>query len=226
LLAVEWINSTFYNQLIFQSMFFLRIPILCLFFLLEINFINAQNVGIGTATPAQKLEVAGVVRLAPEAHNGTTLSRLITVDENGDIGANPETGFPVLDAVAYDLSGQVIKSNASCQVDLPGPIINHTLVSSFKFFTPCNLSAAAIVVNFKRYGASGNYAFTYSLGNVTSTTITNTNTINIPWNVGCGARTLTITLNTGTNELTFSVAGAGTVGLYLHSGRTALLRWI
>lgn len=207
-------------------MFFLRIPILCLCFLLEINFINAQNVGIGTATPAQKLEVAGIVRLVPEAHNGATLNRLITVDENGDLNANPELGLPVLDAVAYELSGQVIKPNASCQIDLPGPVADHTLVSSFKFFTPCNLSAAAIVVNFKRYGTSGNYAFTYSLGNVTSTTIANTSTINIPWDVGCGARILTITLNTGTNGLTFSVAGAGTVGLYLHSGRTALFRWI
>jgi hypothetical protein len=207
-------------------MFFFKMPICCFLSLVGINVVNAQNVGIGTTAPAQKLEVAGIVRLAPEAHNGTTLNRMLTVDASGDVNANPEVGFPVLDAVAYELSGQVIKPNANCQLDLPGPIANHTLVSSFKFFTPCDLSAEPITVNFKRYGTGGNYSFTYFSGNATSTTVTNTATINIPWNVGCGARTLTVTLNTGTNGLTFSVAGTGVVGLYLHSGRTALLRWL
>jgi hypothetical protein len=206
-------------------MLFSKIPNFCLFFLLGITYLSAQNVGIGTAAPAQKLEVVGIVRLAPEAHNGTTLNRLITVDGNGDINANPEIGFPALDAVAYEISGQVIKPSASCQVDLPGPVANHTLVSSFKFYTTCDASAELITVNFKRYGTGGNYSFTYFSGNATSTTITNTSTINIPWNVGCGARTLTLVLNTGTNGLTFSVAGSGVVGLYLHSGRTALFKW-
>jgi hypothetical protein len=207
-------------------MFHLNIPLFCLLLFLQLNFLNAQNVGIGTPTPAQKLEVAGIVRLDPEAHNGTTMNRMLTVDANGDINANPEIGFPSLDAVAYDLSGQVIKPNASCQIDLPGPVASHALISSFKFFTPCDASAEPITVNFKRYGTGGNYSFTYFSGNATSTTITNTSTINIPWNVGCGNRTLTVVLNTATNGLTFSVAGTGVVGLYLHSGRTALLRWL
>lgn len=207
-------------------MFSSRIPIFCFLFLTQLTCMSAQNVGIGTATPAQKLEVAGIVRLDPEAHNGTSLNRMITVDANGDINANPEVGFPALDAVAYEISGQVIKPTASCQLDLPGPVASHTLVSSFKFFTPCDLSAEPITVNFKRYGTGLNYSFTYFSGNATSTTVSNTNTINIPWNVGCGARTLTVTLNTATNTLTFAVAGSGVVGLYLHSGRTALFRWL
>lgn len=80
-----------------------------LFLVCSMNLLNAQNVGIGTTNPAQKLEVVGIVRLEPEAHIGTTLNRLITIDANGDISANPETGLAVQDAVTYDLSGQVIK---------------------------------------------------------------------------------------------------------------------
>jgi hypothetical protein len=219
-------NFVFSNQLIAQNMFHLKIPIFCLFLLLEANFLNAQNVGIGTATPAQKLEVTGIVRLAPEGHTGTTLNRLITVDANGDINANPEIGFPALDAVTYDLSGQVIRPTASCQIDLPGPFAGHAVISSLKLFTPCDLSAEPLIVNFKRYGTGGNYAFTYSTGNATSTTISNTTSVSIPWNVGCGSRTLTIVLDPATNGLTLSVAGTGVVGLYLHSGRTTLLRWL
>mgnify|MGYP000087987746 CR=1 FL=1 len=202
-----------------------KIPIFCVLFLLEISFINAQNVGIGTAVPAQKLEVAGIVRLVPKSHNGTTLNRLITIDADGDINANPETGFPALDAVSYDLSGQVIKPNMSCQVNLPGPIMEHTVIGSFKFFTSCNGTVEPLIVNFKRYGGySTGHAFTYSIGNGATTTIVNTNTVNIPWNTGCSNETLTITLDLVTNNLTFSVVGG--LGLYLHSGRTTLLRWL
>lgn len=226
MVRLEGVSPSLNHYLTIRCMFFFRIPIFCLFLLLEVNVINAQNVGIGTTTPAQKLEVAGIVRLDPEAHSGTSLNRMLTVDANGDINANPETGFPTLDAVAYDISGQVIKPNANCQLDLPGPIADYTVASSFKFFTSCDLSSEPITVNFKRYGTGGNYSFTYYSGNATSTTVTNTNTINIPWNVGCGARTLTVTLDTATNSVTFSVAGSGVVGLYLHSGRTTLLRWL
>lgn len=102
---------------------------------------------------------------------------------------------------------------------------NHTVVGSFKLYTTCDASAEPIVVNFKRYGTGLNYAFTYTLGNATSTTSTNS-VVTIPYNFGCGNRFLTIALNPATNELNISVSGTGVVGLYLHSGRTTLLRWL
>lgn len=197
----------------------------CFLFLSSISLLHAQNVGIGTTNPVQKLEVVGIVRLEPESHVGTTLNRLVTIDSDGDVSANLETGLGVQDAVTYDLSGQVIKPTVAVPIDLPGPIANYTVVGSFKFYTTCDGSAEPIVVNFKRYGTGGSYAFTYTLGNATSTTNTNS-VVTIPYNFGCGNRTLTITLNPSTNELNFSVSGTGVVGLYLHSGRTTLLRWL
>jgi len=120
----------------------------------------------------------------------------------------------------------VIKPGANCQIDLSGPIAGYRVISTFKFLTPCDISAEPIIVNFKRYSTGTNYAYTYSIGNGVSTTVLNTTTVNIPWNLGCNNRTLTINLDTATTNLTFSVTGIGIVGLYLYSRRTTLLRWL
>jgi hypothetical protein len=186
-----------------------------------------SRVGIGTATPQQKLEVAGTVRLIPEAHNGATLNRLVTIDASGDVSANPESGLPLLDAVSYDLSGQVIKAGGfPAVIDLPGPVNNYAVMSSIKFFGPCDVSADPLTIDFKRYGTGGAFSFSWAFGNTATVLINNTPTFDINYDFGCGSRRLRVNLNTMTNTLTFSVFGTGVTALYLHSGRTTFQRWL
>lgn len=184
------------------------------------------NVGIGLADPGQLLDVAGVVRLDPENHTGSALNRLATIDADGDLNANQNSGFAVNDAATYDISGRVIKPGSTTTIDLPGPIDGYTVISKFELYFTCNDNSIPLTIHFKRYGTSTIYAYSYTYNNGALTTAT-TNSVNITQNDGCNSRTITVTLNTATNELTFSVLTGGTApGAYIHSGRTTFLRWL
>lgn len=195
----------------------------CLFI---VHLLHAQNVGIGTNAPAQQLDVNGIVRLNPENHAGNAMNRLVTLDAAGDINANNPNGLAPFDAVTYDMSGRVVKPANNTIIDLPGPLGNHTVTSHFIIFSTCDISAEPVHLYFKRY-ANSIGAFSYSFGN---TAITNSygNTVSFSNNWGCGNITINATLTAATNTIVFSVTAPASTpapAIYIHSGRTTMMRW-
>jgi hypothetical protein len=181
-----------------------------------------SRVGIGTATPQQKLEVAGTVRIRPEAHYGAFLNRLVTIDGSGDLRANSGGSLERRNAVSYDLSGQAIQPGNPAVMVLPGPADGYAVMSTFTFFDACNASAVPITITFKRYGTSAVFAFWASYANLNNTQ-TNLATGTLNYDAGCGWRTITHNLSLTNHVLTFSSGGGP--GVYLHSGRTTFQRW-
>ena len=184
-----------------------------------------NRVGIGTTAPAQKLEVDGVVRLESESHSGNALNRLATIDASGDINANYSASLAINDAVTYDISGRVVKPGSNSYFDLPGPLTGHTVSSEFHIQSTCNASATPIIVYFKRYGFDTQYAFAYKIGDAALVT-SNASVVTFPMDYGCGVKNITISFNSTTNGLTYSITGTGTTGIYIQSARTTFFRWL
>ena len=86
---------------------------------------NSGNVGIGTSSPAVKLEVSGQARFSSLTHTGTSTNRIVTASSEGDLGtgsinspiSSPSlagTGDRMVVANANgDLSTQAIPSSSS-----------------------------------------------------------------------------------------------------------------
>lgn len=76
----------------------LTINVLC--FLGIITNVNSQNVGIGTASPASRLEIVGsgsTVATSPFAVKNSSGTSLLTIKDNGNIGINSSTPGATLD---------------------------------------------------------------------------------------------------------------------------------
>lgn len=81
-----------------RTKFLLAINIVC--FLSITTYINSQNVGIGTASPASRLEIVGsgsTVATSPFAVKNSSGTSLLTIKDNGYVGINTTTPGSTLD---------------------------------------------------------------------------------------------------------------------------------
>jgi len=182
------------------------------------------NIGIGTASPEQALDVNGVIRLDPEKNNGRVVLSNATVDADGDINANLGV-VPLHSARSMRFDGFVIGGTSGPRtVDLPGPINNHIVIGKFKIYSPCDGESEPIIVNFKKYDRNP-HGFSYAIGHADLTN-SRANTITITLVQPCDTYTFTIVLNPANNQLTFSsaVAGATTSVMYVTCDEISLLR--
>ena len=183
---------------------------------------STNRVGVRTATPAQALDVAGIVRLDPETNNGTEAMPVATVDAQGDINSN---GYipGVRSGSSLDWGGFSITPANRGVINLPNPTNNYVVITQILVYTWCNDICFPIKVNFKRYFNQG-HSFAYSRNNGPYTGST-ANSITVPINTSRSNYSLTITLNGVTNDLTCSVAGVGnSLGLYVANGKTSVIR--